>query len=90
MEEMRMMEETRTSSGELVDMISRLDLDDLRSVKKYVAFLLAGDRDKDEGSTVAEKQRALDGLRRHRGILGGADREALRASAMEEKYGRVP
>ena len=82
------MEGTTMADNNLIEMITRLDPEDLNSVKKYVAFLLAEEDDEEE-PTMAEKQKALEELRRHRGVLGGADREALRASAMEEKYGRV-
>lgn len=76
-----------STNTQLMDMIGRLMPEDLHAVKSYVAFLLNA-REK-SFPTEAEKREALQHLSKHRGILAGANREALRESAMEEKYGRV-
>ena len=70
-----------------MEMITRLEPDDVLAVEKYVSFLLASEGRR--RPSASERKEALRRLQRHRGILGGADRDALRESAMEERYGCV-
>lgn len=70
----------------LEGMIATLDRKEKIEVKMFIMSLISQRKEKKQPGA---KKNALKMLRKHRGLLGGEDRESLLEEALEEKYGHI-